>query len=672
MFGTYTQAQNNSTGIISNLYGLYIDNPINPSGTITNKYAIVTAANAGNVGIGTASPNEKLHVNGGMVVTGAASETIGVNGLFFGFNPGGNTASIDAVQQGTDFRNLNVSAKNFSVLSWNGSAQVLGLYQNNSGNVGVGTSPAYNYKLDVAGPVRSSSGGFVFPDGTSQTTAATPVSYGSTAGTAVQGNTSLSLTAGTGISGGGTVTLGSGGSVTLTNADRGSSQSIFKNVTNGSGAVQFSAGSNNDAISFEGAGGTSVTFNAAAKKVVINSAAAQSSGWTDSGSSVSLTNGSASVGVGTAAPVRGLHVSGANGTAGAEVAIANTGMPAAYRNFNFWGDSAAGTSGRWYVRALNDTGTASGRDFLTFDNASGNVGAGTASPAAKLDVRVASLGAGSNTMLWSPSGTADANTSYVHFGTAGDWYIRPGTTAGRVVIADNGGNVGIGTAGPGYKLDVAGSVNGSGLCIAGDCKTGWAQVGASQWTTSNSNIYYSTGSVGIGTQAPAAGAKLDVAGNLNVSAGNVTVSGDITATGTINAKFQDMAEWVPAAKFLPAGTVVVLDATHNNQVTTSSRAYDTRVAGVVSPQPGITLGERGEGKALVATTGRVRVKVDATRAPISVGDLLVTSDIEGVAMKSIPVDLGGVQIHRPGTIIGKALEPLEKGKGEILVLLSLQ
>ena len=35
-------------------------------------------------------------------------------------------------------------------------------------------------------------------------------------------------------------------------------------------------------------------------------------------------------------------------------------------------------------------------------------------------------------------------------------------------------------------------------------------------------------------------------------------------------------------------------------------------------------------------------------------------------------DLGGTQIHRPGTIIGKALEPLDKGTGEILVLLSLQ
>jgi len=35
------------------------------------------------------------------------------------------------------------------------------------------------------------------------------------------------------------------------------------------------------------------------------------------------------------------------------------------------------------------------------------------------------------------------------------------------------------------------------------------------------------------------------------------------------------------------------------------------------------------------------------------------------------VNLGGVQIHRLATLIGNALEPLEKGKGEILVLLSL-
>ena len=129
---------------------------------------------------------------------------------------------------------------------------------------------------------------------------------------------------------------------------------------------------------------------------------------------------------------------------------------------------------------------------------------------------------------------------------------------------------------------------------------------------------------------------------------------------------------MPSSEKLAAGIVVVLDSTKSNQVVASTTAYDTRVAGVISSQPGITLGEKSDSKVLVSTTGRVRVKVDASRGPIAIGDLLVTSDVPGVAMKSIPVEFAGRKMHMPGTIIGKALEPLEKGKGEILVLLSLQ
>jgi hypothetical protein len=192
-------------------------------------------------------------------------------------------------------------------------------------------------------------------------------------------------------------------------------------------------------------------------------------------------------------------------------------------------------------------------------------------------------------------------------------------------------------------------------------------------STGNTIISPNGGNVGVGTTTP--GERLEVSGNLKVSAngslpGNITAAGTIEA-GNIKARYQDVAEWVPASEQLSAGTVVVLDSTKSNQVTFSTTSYDTRVAGVISEQPGIALGEKGEGKVLVATTGRVRVKVDATKA-IHIGDLLVTSAISGLAMKSEAVNLGGVQVHRPGTIIGKALEPLEKGKGEILVLLSLQ
>ena len=175
--------------------------------------------------------------------------------------------------------------------------------------------------------------------------------------------------------------------------------------------------------------------------------------------------------------------------------------------------------------------------------------------------------------------------------------------------------------------------------------------------------FTSTGNVGIGTAAPTA--KLHVQGS-----GRVT--GNLVVDGNIAAKYQDVAEWVPAAEQLDAGTVVVLDANKSNQVISSSKSYDTRVAGVISAQPGITLGEKGDEKVLVATTGRVLVNVDATSGPIQIGDLLVTSDREGFAMKSAPVEIGGARIHRPGTLIGKALEPLAGGTGKILVLLSLQ
>jgi hypothetical protein len=47
------------------------------------------------------------------------------------------------------------------------------------------------------------------------------------------------------------------------------------------------------------------------------------------------------------------------------------------------------------------------------------------------------------------------------------------------------------------------------------------------------------------------------------------------------------------------------------------------------------------------------------------GDLLVTSPTPGYAMVSKPVKVKGVALHRSGTILGKALEPLPNGKGEM-------
>jgi hypothetical protein len=173
----------------------------------------------------------------------------------------------------------------------------------------------------------------------------------------------------------------------------------------------------------------------------------------------------------------------------------------------------------------------------------------------------------------------------------------------------------------------------------------------------------SSGNVGIGG-ASSASHKLKVTGNVDV-AGTVTGS-------NIKAHYQDIAEWVPSTSDLTPGTVVVLNLDRDNQIMASATAYDTAVAGVVSAQPGLSLGIESEDKEQIATTGRVKVRVDARSKPIRVGDLLVTSNAPGTAMRSEPMNVNGRPFHQPGTIIGKALQSLDGGVGEILVLLSMQ
>jgi len=288
-------------------------------------------------------------------------------------------------------------------------------------------------------------------------------------------------------------------------------------------------------------------------------------------------------------------------------------------------------------------------------DASGNVGIGTASPSAQMHVATAATGYGP---LFKLEGTAN-----------------PGNGATRLFLSNPQSNLilsAYGSGSPGILANAGGlfaDPPSSSLIVGSGSNMPLYLVANGSYAAPQFTIS-TAGNVGIGLTNPSD--NLEVSGNIKVSGtGNINASGTITG-GNIVAKYQDVAEWVQSSQALSAGTVVVLDQTKSNQVIASSQAYDTRVAGVVSSQPGIALGENGAGKVLVATTGRVKVKVDATAGPIHVGDLLVTSDKEGVAKRSEPLKLGGVQIHRPGTLIGKALEPLAKGTGEILVLLSLQ
>src|SRR5436305_4925545 len=237
-------------------------------------------------------------------------------------------------------------------------------------------------------------------------------------------------------------------------------------------------------------------------------------------------------------------------------------------------------------------------------------------------------------------------------------------------VTETCGNVGVGTNSPdlGSILTVRHPTFGTSTYALIDRNSSGADggylfrtqnAGATQWfigkagASNSENLYFRYGQPGTAVMS------IDTAGN-------------VTVTGNLAARYQDVAEWVPSTHDYAPGTVVVLDREQSNQVTISSEPYDTSVAGVVSARPGLVLGEGGEGKSVIATTGRVRVRVDATKHPVAIGDLLVTSDRPGYAMLSEPVTIGGRRMHQPGTILGKALEPLAKGEGEVLVLLSLQ
>ncbi len=129
-----------------------------------------------------------------------------------------------------------------------------------------------------------------------------------------------------------------------------------------------------------------------------------------------------------------------------------------------------------------------------------------------------------------------------------------------------GGYLGIGKK-PSYNLDVNGNINLSGSLY----QNGSPFSGSTQWSTSGSNIYYTTGNVGIGTTTPST--KLDVAGNVNITTNyGLSSNPSLTITDSISSNI---------IKFLPnsinssynpitidGDQVIVASGTPNSEVLT--------------------------------------------------------------------------------------------------------
>jgi len=121
------------------------------------------------------------------------------------------------------------------------------------------------------------------------------------------------------------------------------------------------------------------------------------------------------------------------------------------------------------------------------------------------------------------------------------------------------------------------------------------------------------------------------------------------------------------------GMVVSIDPENPGQLTLSGKAYDRKVAGVISGAGGVNtgmvMGQRGtvaDGDLPVALVGRVYVWADASSGPIEPGDLLTTAGRPGYAMKVTDYD------QATGAILGKAMTGLAEGQGLVLTLITLQ
>jgi hypothetical protein len=368
-------------------------------------------------------------------------------------------------------------------------------------------------------------------------------------------------------------------------------------------------------------------------------------------------------------------------------------------------------------------------------NANTNVGIGTTSPSNTLVVDVgagAPVDSGI-TIRGNTSTLGDLGLRIANTGSGGvEWYVDStnnnssyggsklaftpkGQTVPTMILASNG-NVSIGETAQQGRLDVAadtgvgvhGSSNtnravegfsGSGIGVIGDSTArgvvgtlgrtscaGTYAVGGCATTTGDGVLGRINHAAGGGTAA-AVHAINDGGGDIFIgeASGQRRARIDGSGKGFFNggtqsggADYADSMRTTDNPAHLEPGDVLAIDPQHGDAVRRSREPNSRLVAGVYSTQPSILgVGKHGlddslRGEVPVALLGVVPTKVTTENGPIHSGDLLVTSSLPGRAMKAHAAVVNGVLVYPTGAILGKALEPLQRGVGVIKVLVTLR
>ena len=146
--------------------------------------------------------------------------------------------------------------------------------------------------------------------------------------------------------------------------------------------------------------------------------------------------------------------------------------------------------------------------------------------------------------------------------------------------------------------------------------------------------------------------------------GGTTGGGNIGSSGQAfntvfakasSAQYADLAEKYTSDVNYAPGTVLIFGGA--KEVTISTVSHDTRVAGVVTTNPGFIMNETLTNSVTVALTGRVPCQV---LGPINKGDRLVASQHPGVAQRLMTT------LYEPGCIIGKSLEILDTNEIKLI------